>query len=164
MGGKVTVACKMPNGLMLRVFNEVEVSVPLFGGGTKTVKEYQEVEGAPRVQIKGTAVAFGQTPRAAMAGGYALTPNVDAEFWEQWLAQNRTSDMVRNNLIFATKQPAQARDKAKEQAGIKSGLEPLNPAMKQKGERMVPVDPRYPRAANPNISEIEPDKERGERV
>jgi hypothetical protein len=63
-----------------------------------------------------------------IAGGYALTYNVDADLWASWLAANKDTDMVRNELIFAQEKLANASAQAKANEPRKTGLEPLNPA------------------------------------
>jgi hypothetical protein len=120
---KVTVACKLPHGLLLRNFRMVEVheTVP---GGFATVKRAEQI--GATIKINGTAFPFGQIPRYQIVGGYALTPNVDADMFAKWLTDNADSDIVKNNLIGAFQNNALARDWAKEHRALKNGLEPLN--------------------------------------
>lgn len=130
-GETVTVACKIPNGLHLRVFKMVDAQEPV-SGGTRTVKRAQQ--DGDTVFVRGPAVPFGQALQNAIAG-YALTSGIQAEFWAKWLEQNKDHDAVRNGLIFASTKGDEVRGWAKEGERVRSGLEPLQ----QKD------DPRSPR-------------------
>jgi hypothetical protein len=125
MAGTCTVACRLPHGLILRVFDMVTRQEPMMGGG------YREVPfanpHAERVIINGYAAPFGQSPAAPMASGYALTHGVDAEFFARWMKENEHSDLVRNKLIFAFAKDADVVSAAKENEKRRNGLEPLDP-------------------------------------
>ena len=129
----VTVACKLPNGLILRVFDMVDRDEPVMGGGMRKVKVAQERPA--QVTIKGNAHPQNAAPRAPIIGGFALTQGVDKEFWDLWLAQNKDSDVVRNRLIFAHENTAKTEDaaRAKDNAKNRSGFERLNPHALPKG-------------------------------
>ncbi len=149
-GQKVTVACKTPNGIILRAFEWNEEDVPLFGGGVKRQKVARPT--GIQVLIHGTAHPFGEMPKVPIVAGYALTPDIDAEIWEIWLEQNKNSDMVCNKQIFAYEKNEMAADCAKEHASVRSGLEPINPGTKRNASgKEVPADPRMPRGT-PNIT------------
>lgn len=143
-GQKVTVACKVPNGIVIRAFYWNEEFVPMFGGGVK--KERVARPTGDQVLINGPALPFGQMPKFVIAGGFALTPNVDAEIWDLWLEQNKKSSLVVNKQIFAFDKADMAADCAAEHASVRSGLEPINSGtVKNKEGREVPADPRMPR-------------------
>ena len=110
-GQKVTVACKHPPGIVMRVFEWNEEDVPVFGGGVKRQQVARPT--GDQVVIHGPGHPFGELPRFAMEGGYALTTNVDAEVWDTWYEQNRHSDLVKNNVIKAYEKPDMAADWAK---------------------------------------------------
>jgi hypothetical protein len=148
-GQKVTVACKLPNGLILRVFSWAEQDLPILGGGFKTEKVSIPM-GEP-VLVHGTAFPYGELPKVLIVGGYALTPNVDADFWDLWLEQNKSSDLVRKNQVRAMEKPDDASAWAKDHATVQSGLEPINPGSVKRNGRDVPADPRMPRGG-PNIT------------
>jgi hypothetical protein len=131
MAGTVTVACKLPHGLILRLFRMETRNEPVMGGGTREVQVATQV-GEP-VVIKGYAAPFGQVPSVPIEGGYALTPNVDADFWAAWVKQNEDHDAVRNRLIFANEKSESAQRKAKDQTKVRSGLEPIDPQRLPKG-------------------------------
>lgn len=132
-GAKVTVACKLPNGLILRLFRMEDRSEAVMGGGTRAIKAAVQVGG--HVVIKGAEAPFGVVPKFPIVGGYALTHGVDAEFMEKWLADNADLDVVRNNLIFVSPSNEVATDRSEEQSAVRSGLEGLVPDN----------DPRIPR-------------------
>lgn len=124
-GPTVTVACKIPNGLLLRVFEQVEHSEPVMGGGTQIVK--RAVQKGPLVKVSGPAVPFGKAPAFHLAGGYALTPGIDKEFFDKWWEQNADLDAVRNRLIFASDKAETTIKRAEDGEKITSGMQPLDP-------------------------------------
>lgn len=140
MPGKLTVACKIPNGLILRNFEMVEHDVPIMGGGKKTEKRAVQI-GEP-IKIHGPATPFGQAPKALIVGGFAMTPGVDADAFNAWLKANADHDAVKNGLIFGYEKADNAEGKAKEMRKVQSGLQPLVPDK----------DERIPRG-NANVSQ-----------
>lgn len=140
----VSVACKLPNGLILRVFDYVDIDVPVLGGGGKKSKERRAVQKGEPVTVYGPATPFGQQPKTLVVGGYAITSGINAEFFQKWLEQNADLEAVKAGLIFAHTSADSARDQAKDGKDIKSGLEPLMPDK----------DERNPRSINPNLSEL----------
>ena len=154
MAGTVTVACKHPPGILMRVFKSEEYDVPVLGGGTR--KEARSVAVGTPIKIRGPAVPHGVS-REDIAGGYALTPNVPADVAMAWMEQNKHSDLVRNNVIFVQEKHDMARGKAKDQKEVRSGLERLDVGMMDKGGRKVARDPRWPAKINPNLSGVETD-------
>lgn len=149
-GARVLVGCKLPNGFVMKVHRAEDIDLPIMTGGVKVVKEFRpDVEVTP-ITIHGWRSApEGITViRGPVGTGTALTPNVPKDLWERWLAENRKSLLVTNNLVFAFEDRDHVEGKAKELRLERSGLEPLNPARTVKvvdGEsRSVPVDPRWP--------------------
>ena len=124
-GETVTVGCKLPHGLILRIFNMIEVDEPVMGGGSRKVPTARER--AERVTINGCAHMQNKAPNAPISSGFALTHGVNKDFWDLWLTQNKDSDMVRNGLIFAQGKPADTEAEAKEKELVRSGLERLDP-------------------------------------
>lgn len=132
-GQTVTVACKLPHGLALRLYDMVETNQPVMGGGMKVVKQAQQLPG--EFMINGNAHAQNAGPACQITGGYALTPGVPKDFWDRWLEANKGSDMVRNNLIFAHEQTSSADGEAREKEKVRSGLERLDPNNLPRGLR-----------------------------
>jgi hypothetical protein len=134
-GATVTVGCKLPHGLVLRIFDFQEIRVPRLGGGEAIEKRAFQV-GDP-VRINGNAVAIGKIPEHEIKGGFALTMGVPADFFAKWLEQNADADIVRQGLIFAKPSYDQATGHALEHKALRSGLEPIDTAKGSKDPRMV---------------------------
>jgi hypothetical protein len=128
MSATVTVACKLPHGLVLRLHKMVEMNEPTAGGGFRKVNRAQVV-GDP-VTVKGYSRRFDhrieQAP-AALPSSFALTYGVDAEFFKEWLKQNKDLDAVKNNLIWAHEQTDMVEGFVKEHEKQRSGFEPVDP-------------------------------------
>lgn len=133
-GAKVTVACKLPNGYRMRVFQMVEGSEPVLGGGRRV---FQEGRLKGEVFINGNAKRVEESFGCQVVGGYALTHGVDKDFFDAWFAANKDEPIVTNGLIFAHGDASRVADQAKEQRGVFSNLEPMN--------RDPMADPRTPR-------------------
>ena len=125
MAGKVSIACKLPHGLKLRVFNIIERDVPVMGGGTRI--ERMAEQRAEIAIVHGFSHAQNSAPHCTIIGNYAITDNIDKDLWDLWLSQNKDSAMVKNGLIFANEKAVSVSDQAKDGAKIKSGLERLDP-------------------------------------
>jgi hypothetical protein len=134
----VVVACKIPMGVILRCGNFVTTWEPVLSGGMKEVRVWQP-DPEKTFTVKGPARAFGEDYSAPVYGGYALTPHVPHEIWDRWLADNKDSAMVKNNLIFALPKFDSARDKAIEMKHVRTGLEPL---AQKNDPRAKGVEPR----------------------
>ena len=123
--GTVTVASKLPIKFALQLCVEKTVQEPVMGGGVRDVKQWYP-EG-PVHTLHGTAVAYGEQRKCLFMHGAALTPNIPAAFWAEWLKQNRDSAVVRNGIIFAQAKQIDVVAEAKEKIGVRTGLEPLDP-------------------------------------
>ncbi len=126
----VTVACKHPSGLSLRLF-EMRPVVEAIPGGTREVMMAHLVDHPP-VKINGYAAEAGKMPTsgAELAMGYALTAGVPAEFFDKWLKQNATHDLVVNGLIFAASSVGSVKAQTRENEKRWDGLQP----MEQRGD------------------------------
>ena len=127
----VTVACKLPHGLILRIFKMHDTNESVMGGGSRVVKVAHPLEKTH--VIAGFSHPQNAAPKAAMTEGFALTPNIDKEFWDIWIAQNADSDMVKNGLIFAHVKPADTNAESREKKDTRSGLERLDTTKLPKG-------------------------------
>lgn len=132
--GTVTVACKMPNGLQLKVFKFVENRIPIGAGQYAIEQKAQQV--GKSVFLNGNAVPYGEAPRHPIVGGYAMTSGIDAEFMEKWLEQYAELPAVKNRLIFIAEDPQYVADEAKEHRALRSGLEPIDVRKGTKDPRM----------------------------
>lgn len=151
-GAKVTVACKLPHGLLLRTFEMGSRMIP--AGPIGVVKIEQAVVRGEPVRINGTAVPFGKIPNFIITpSGYALTAGVDKDFFDLWLAQNKDSDVVSKGLVFAHESNDHVRGMAEDRKDFRSGLEPLDPN----------GDKRVPKGSSANLSGIQQDDEQVKR-
>lgn len=152
-GAKVVVACKLPHGLRLRLFKEHEERELVMGGGSRAVKVHRALPGS--VVVNGVRQAqFGQLTMARIVGGYALTEGVDKDFFDEWMRQNRENPVVVEGLIHGAENADMAVGKAKEQAELRHGLEPLN----------KDGDPRARRSANPNLANVTEEEDRAKKA
>lgn len=122
MPGTVSIACKLPSGLQLCIYNMEDTSEPVMGGGWKTVKRAIEIG---RVTIRGAARRPFDDPR--ILGGYAITENVDADVWEKWLKDNEGCDLVKKGLIFAAPKLADVQAHARAGRDVRNGFEEIDP-------------------------------------
>jgi hypothetical protein len=161
--GTVTVACKIPMGLQLQLQHPTEQFVPT---GRGIANDYQKITvmvfGGPKIHVFGPSIpAQGGVPEGyilppGIEGDYALTPGIPADFWSEWLEQNKKADYVTSKMIFAF-DAASTKAAAREHAELKSGLEPLSRARDKEG-RML--DRRIPKPINGSVGRIAYDAER----
>ena len=97
----LTIGCKLPNGLICEL--------GVFGS-----------DGYQRVQLNGAN-------SSNIIGGYGITENVSAKFWEAWVKKYGRLEFVRKGLVFAERDLASARDQAKDFDSKKTGMERLDP-------------------------------------
>jgi len=128
MAGTVVVACKHPNGMILRLFDMVKVMYDVQGGGKREVEEARERPGSKHVVINGPATPFGGRPKGPIEGGYVLTFGVDAEFFAEWMKQHRDTDYVKNQIIKGYNKEADAVVESRKLESVKTGLEPIDPS------------------------------------
>jgi hypothetical protein len=141
----VTIASKLPMGLVLRV---QETFFRRVAGPRGFVTEQAARDVGPTFVIRGVAHPPNQMPQAVMAGGYALTPGIPIAFWQRWVEQNRDSAVVRNRMVFA--HGTDTGGMAREHRDLRSGLEPLH--RDSSGEL---DDPRVLQPINPLIGAVE---------
>jgi hypothetical protein len=126
MPGTMTVACKIPNGLMLRVFVDEKYSVPVMAGGVKEVTRSRPTSWSQK--LNGPARKIGQDVAHQIMHGAGLTHGVDADLFALWLEQNKDSDVVRKGLVFGQPKANDTIQQALEHRAEKSGLEAVDPA------------------------------------
>lgn len=129
----VMVGCKLPNGLILRIFD----MVPHVERGTNGVSTTTNIARlhCPPIVIKGNRVDPDADPETLplIRSNYALT-EVDADFMDRWMHDNEDSDIVKNNLVFIASDQREAEAIAKDHKSVRSGMEPL----KQDGDPRMP--------------------------
>jgi hypothetical protein len=143
-GETITVACKLPNGVVLRIFDKVPHKEPIMGGGFQETWQAIEVD---RIELKGWWQSFGRhKPQQNVEGTYALTHGVPKDKYLRWLSENKESHLVKNGIVFGTDKADHVEKKAAEQdKDTKSGAEPLDPSMSRKDGLAFAKDPRFPR-------------------
>lgn len=139
MPGTVTVACKLPHGLILRIFDMAETQEPVMGGGSRTVKVARERP--ERAVLNGWSHPQNRAPAHPIISGFALTHGIDKDLWDAWKAQNIENDIVKNHLVFAHEKDANVAAEAKEKRGVRSGLERLDPAKLPRGIQKSDLSP-----------------------
>ena len=107
MAEMVTVACKLPNGIIL---------------------ELGEHPNTKRVAIKGSNSNKVITARSE----FAYT-EVDKAFMDAWMAKHDTFAFVKNGLLVVQKDRRNAEAVAKENASNPTGLDPVDPNKPPKG-------------------------------
>jgi hypothetical protein len=160
----VTVACNLPNGIILQVhtFAEVENFYPNGRSQMELVATLDTAAGQYALngaQLDYGALAGGGVPdyrviKGASPGtGYALTNGIPRAFWERWLDENKNSDLIKGRNVYAEGTEASAADKAREYKDFKSGFQGLNPS----GDYRVPSG-RGIRKYNPNDNRVTPEQ------
>lgn len=144
MPGTVSVACKLPHGLVLRLFDMVDENEAQAGGGYKTVKKARPRQNT--VTIKGylaeQKASSVQLP--AIGSSFAITHGVDKDFFEAWLKQNEDLDAVRNHLVFAGEKNDTVRGLVNDHKDQRCGLEPIDPS-KLKGRVTTGDEQKFPK-------------------
>jgi hypothetical protein len=136
----VTVACKMPHGIVIRDHVETEVMVDVLGGGKRPEKIFRPV-GRP-IRIKGPTVPDAFIRLVEVVAGFAITEGVDGEIFARWIDWNKDAPFVANRLIFGHEDGARVRDWAKAHGSVNSGMDPIDVTMRSEAGRMVYGDPR----------------------
>jgi len=124
----ITVMCKYPPGLELRVFQTIEIPEATPGGNFRMTPKAQQV--GKTITINGPAAPVNGVSPHEIAGGYAFTFGVDAEMFDRWLEQNRDSDLVKNRLILKAPDRAEARAISEEHAAVDTNIGGLVMPMK----------------------------------
>jgi len=109
----VTVGCKLPHGLLIRLGDLEEAMVD-----GKQVKMFRP--SGREIELKGGNAA-------GAIGGYGLTHGVDADAWRGWDEAHKDFAPLARGLIFEVKRPADAAATAAERKNVKSGFEGIDP-------------------------------------
>jgi hypothetical protein len=117
----ISVCCKLPNGLILQLQRPETQMMSMPGGGLR--EEVISRFFGDRYTLKGNAVPYGVPQEHMIIGGYAITPDIPEDFFNEWLKQNATSAIVKKELIFAHSTTADVMAHTKANASLKSGLE-----------------------------------------
>jgi hypothetical protein len=121
-GDTVVVGSKLPAPYLMVVYDFDEFDEPI-PNGVRRVK--RPIPTGEPVRIKGNTTPFGVAPSSAIVGGYALTHGVDGAFVRKWLEQNKGSPLLKNEILIVHEKHGHVAEKAKEQAAVKTGMEPI---------------------------------------
>ena len=102
MPGKITIGCRLPNGLTLAHPN-------------------------PDVKVKVTLAGLHTDRPGKIIGAPYVTTEIDADFWETWKTAYKDYAPLKNGAIFEARTEQEAKAKSREFEKTKTGLEALNP-------------------------------------
>jgi len=152
---RVCIGCNLPNGFFMNAWKESEGNVPLLGGGYYKEKRYVADPDRERVKINGAAFPLGEPPEHRIVHGYALTPNVPGDIAREWFRMMKDSPLVKNQCVVIGTSSNEVSMRAADLKANRSGLEPINTATRHVQGREIPVDPRWPKPLNPNLSGVQ---------
>ena len=162
----VVVMCKIPNGLQLQLQRKVPRAVETRDG----LKELMFWEKCGRVyHVNGPAYPVGTVPKGypkqpLVEGGYAATKSIPADFWAEWLEQNKLApyvvppDGADRGMIWAEPDLESAISAAEEHETLMSGLEPLSTDVDKNGRF---TDKRAPRPIGGGLTKVGPEQRLG---
>jgi hypothetical protein len=145
----VVVACNLPQGLILQIYDKEEVSFYRDGHPVTEIQATLNLA-AGQYALRGpvnqsSLAAIGRGDRLpddyrmirgkAPDTGYALTLDVPEDFWRKWVEDNAQSPLVLNKHVFAEATEARAVARSREYAEFRSGLQGLA----QAGDYRVPT-------------------------
>jgi hypothetical protein len=132
--GKVSVACKLPNGLRLDLPVDMANVLAREEAHADAARNGRHVPaGVVGEQtfavLRGFSTHYGM-PALHVSGGYGITTGVDAAKFKAWFNMMYKAKYapVLNGLVFACASENVTRDRAEEQVELKSGLEPIDPS------------------------------------
>ena len=125
----VTVASKLPMPFTLQLHHKVKRRIQAHGGVTE-IEVFEPVIGTKSKPSSFIVNGNSYIKRQGDAGGdiqfgYSITTGIPKDFWEEWEAQYRDLDAVKNGMIFAHKEKASTLAQAREYEEQKSGMERL---------------------------------------
>ena len=133
MAETVTVCCRLPHGLRLRLTPEGDVArrAALSKAGTPDRSPTVYVK---EVVVNGANRAPDFHPKDNVLLGRVGRTVVEKSFWDAWHAAHKDSDLVKNSCVFAELTDAKADAKSREFEAVKTGFEPVCPEeLKRKG-------------------------------
>lgn len=125
-GDMVHVICRVPSGVILRLYDPDDIQ-----NRRQAHQSGQPVTALMRPIAEVSLEGAREDARFDMRDNRILgchgVTRVPHDFWEAWLLQNKESDLLRRNLIFAETTRRRARDQASEWAQSPTGFEGLDP-------------------------------------
>jgi hypothetical protein len=146
----VVVACKYERGIIVRTGKMKPMRVPNPAGGF--VSEDRWVADGGQHLIRGPKRGMvSDDPESSNSDGFALTFHVPKDAMDRWMEDNKESAIVKSGLIKVNQSRNEVKAMTREMAGVRTGMEPLNPAGDPRTPRRVDVerdDNERPRVAN----------------
>lgn len=142
--------------LQLEKAQLVKQSARTVSGSTETqeIPVYYKV--GPVVRIRGLSFPVGGVPdgfgdKPLVVAGFAVTHNIDKEWWDQWFGTHQDYPPVKNGFLFAHPSRSEGAAIAREHQGSPqfAPIDPKNPA-----------DKRVLKSGNPDMSPIKSDESR----
>lgn len=143
-GRTVVVVCKQARGLYLQHHNKISQDQRVMGGGIE--KREVSMPVGEQVRLKPSILAFGLIPNYTIVNGFSFN-HVDANFWNEWYAQNPKFGLLEAGLLCAFDNEQDARAYCTEYGSLKHGLEPL----------LQSKDPRIEQPTSKNLTEMDID-------
>jgi len=125
MAKTVTVACRLPHGLVLQLQRQTSRPEPVMGGGFRDVHVWEKV--GQTVTLKGWSHPVDRAAPTDITNGYALTYGVDAEFMTAWMEQNADHPAVISGNIMVMTRTGDIKTKTQDHVGERVGFEPHDP-------------------------------------
>jgi hypothetical protein len=138
--GTVTVACKLPNGLYLDIGRKGDTAGFTRRFEVRGPAQQENTDMRPRGRMPDGTMMLHHKQPVVTPGGYALTSGIPEDFWLQWLEEHKEMEIVKKNFIFAMPRPADAAARAREQAELRTGLEPISQDKPAPGITRVTAD------------------------
>lgn len=116
----ISVGCRLPQGLIIEVGYEIK------DGGIIQTDKYQRIElkGANQ-HSKIEGLMRTPSPGQLQPG---ITHNVDAAAFAEWVEKHKSTNIVKNMLVFEADSPKEIAAMAKELGTEKTGMEPVDPS------------------------------------
>lgn len=85
------------------------------------------------IEAGGKSVELNGANASNIIGGHGITYNVDADFFNAWMAAHQDRDMVKNGFVFAHEDAKDTKAEAREKTGNETKLEAIKPDDKANG-------------------------------
>ena len=125
MAKTVTVACRLPHGLVLQLQRQTSRPEPVMGGGSRDVPVWEKV--GDTITLNGWSHAVDRAAPNLIMNGYALTYNVDADFMDKWMEQNADHPAVKSGNIMVMTRAGDIKARTQDHVGERVGFEPHVP-------------------------------------
>lgn len=120
----VSIACKLPAGLVMQLQREETRRDPAPNDGNRTVKVFAKY--GDKYTLNGFSRSPSLNPKLVV-GGFAITSNIPKDFAEEWFKQNADFPPVKRGFVKMFSSDNMASGYASEHEKMKSGYEPTDP-------------------------------------